>query len=157
MESKSPCIIVHGGISTVDDPWIMEKVSACVKSASRGYDALVSNQSSVDAVEDALWWLENDEFLNCGYGCAPNDQNQVQMDASIMNGTTSQCGTILGLRDVEHPISVARYVMENYRNKIFSNDLMKRMKNIPRFWMTPGNMDPVFERNEEVKSKEQEF
>ncbi|XP_011303206.1 probable isoaspartyl peptidase/L-asparaginase GA20639 [Fopius arisanus] len=152
MNSKSPCIIVHGGITHANDPWIMEKISAVVKSASRGYSSLISNQNAVDAVEDALWWLENDEFLNCGYGCSPNDQDLVEMDASMMNGTTSQSGTILCLKDVEHPISVARYVMENYSNKIFSNELMKRMKNIPRFWMPPGNMDPVSERDNEVKN-----
>lgn len=69
-----PCVIVHGGI--VADYSLnlvfVELVGACKISASLGYQKILSGGNSVDAVEAALWWLENDEFFNCGYGSVVN-------------------------------------------------------------------------------------
>lgn len=41
------------------------------------------------------------------------------MDASIMDGISFKCGSVAALSDVEHPITLAKYVMNNFPNSIF--------------------------------------
>lgn len=68
-----PCIIVHGGAGNFSDSIAIEKMTACKKAAINGYKKLISGESSVNAVEAALWWLECDEFFNSGYGSVLNE------------------------------------------------------------------------------------
>lgn len=69
---NSPCIFVHGE-SFDDDELIIEKMMSCKNAASNGYQSLLSCANSLKAVETALWWLECDEFFNCGYGSVLNE------------------------------------------------------------------------------------
>lgn len=70
---KTPCILVHGDIGNFNDALIIEKIMSCKNAASIGYQNLLSGANSVQAVEIALWWLECDEFFNCGYGSVLNN------------------------------------------------------------------------------------
>lgn len=72
-ESNVPCIIVHGGAGNFSESIVIEKMTACKKAAINGYKKLISGETSVDAVESALWWLECDEFFNSGYGSVLNE------------------------------------------------------------------------------------
>lgn len=47
-----------------------------------------------------------------GYGGMPNSEGEMELDASFMEGATLRSGAVIGLRDVEHPVDVARAVME---------------------------------------------
>lgn len=66
------CIIVHGGVGVTIDAMVVEKVRSCRRAATIGYELLQSGKSSVEAVEAALRWLEDDEYFNCGYGSVLN-------------------------------------------------------------------------------------
>lgn len=70
---NTPCILVHGDVGNFHDALIIEKMASCKNAASTGYQSLLSGASSVEAVEIALWWLECDEFFNCGYGSVLNN------------------------------------------------------------------------------------
>ncbi|XP_046817332.1 isoaspartyl peptidase/L-asparaginase-like [Vespa crabro] len=72
-DTNLPCIIVHGGVGNCEDVLVIEKMTACQKAASNGYKKLIKGGSSIEAVETALWWLECDEFFNCGYGSVLNE------------------------------------------------------------------------------------
>jgi beta-aspartyl-peptidase (threonine type) len=76
------------------------------KHFSEGLDAL-------SAVERATWFVEdNEEDNSVGKGGLPNLDGEVELDASIMDGTTRRAGAVAGLKGYRHPISVARAVME---------------------------------------------
>jgi len=70
---NAPCILVHGGIRNFDDELIIEKITSCKKAAFTGYQSLLNGANSIEAVESTLWWLECDEFFNCGYGSVLNN------------------------------------------------------------------------------------
>ncbi|XP_026674180.1 isoaspartyl peptidase/L-asparaginase-like [Ceratina calcarata] len=140
-ESNTPCIIVHGGAGNFSDNIVIEKMTACKKAAINGYKKLIRGETSVDAVEAALWWLECDEFFNCSYGSVLNEIGKVQMDASIMDGYTFKCGSVAAVSDIEHPITLAKYVMNNFPNSIFVGDGAKNLaKHADINWLSEGNM-----------------
>lgn len=49
------------------------------------------------------------------------------MDASMMDGSKFEIGSVAAVSDITHPISLAKYVMENYPNSIIVGDGAKRL------------------------------
>ncbi len=69
--------------------------------------------SAIDAVEAGIRLVEsNPDDDTVGLGGIPNLLGQVELDASIMDGRTLAAGAVAALRGYEHPISIARKVME---------------------------------------------
>jgi beta-aspartyl-peptidase (threonine type) len=104
-------IVVHGGICVEEIPDVFEPLyRACVA----GMEAL-RDREAVDAVEEAVKVLEDDPRLNAGTGAFPNLLGEVEMSASIMKDDFS-CGGVAAIKNVRHPISIARAVMERTRH-----------------------------------------
>ena len=67
----------------------------------------------VDAIEQGIWVTEADvKNASVGIGGIPNAAGAVELDACIMTGPDHNAGSVGGLQDILHPISVARMVME---------------------------------------------
>lgn len=74
--------------------------------------AMRSGGSAVDAVEKGIRIAESDaENRSVGIGGIPNADGVVQLDACIMTGER-KAGSVAALEGFEHPISVARRVLE---------------------------------------------
>jgi beta-aspartyl-peptidase (threonine type) len=70
--------------------------------------------SALDAIEAGVRPVEsNAQDDSVGLGGMPNVLGQVELDASIMDGRTLSAGAIGALQGYEHPISLARSVMEH--------------------------------------------
>ncbi|MGA2293649.1 MAG: N(4)-(beta-N-acetylglucosaminyl)-L-asparaginase [Acidimicrobiales bacterium] len=79
-----------------------------------GMDLLRQGASALDAVESTLRLCEDnldDHYI--GTGGLPNARGEVELDASIMVGSSRAFGAVGALRHFPHPISVARAVLEN--------------------------------------------
>ncbi len=73
---------------------------------------LSSKGSAVHAIEKGLNVTESDpNNTSVGYGGMPDANGIVTLDASIMDHKYN-CGSVTYLQNIEHPISVARQVME---------------------------------------------
>ncbi len=73
---------------------------------------LESGLSSLDAVEQGVMMEEADEAnQSVGKGGRPDRDGNVTLDACIMD-KDSNCGSVVYLQNIIHPISVARMVME---------------------------------------------
>ena len=69
--------------------------------------------SALDAVEAGIRVIESDPAeSSVGLGGLPNVVGEVELDASIMDGRTLAAGSVGALAGFEHPISIARRVME---------------------------------------------
>src|ERR1700712_1163451 len=78
------------------------------------WDILASGGTAIDAVEAAARLVEdNPDDHSVGYSGYPNLLGEVELDASIMDGTTLRAGAVGGLRGYRHPITVARHVMDD--------------------------------------------
>ena len=73
---------------------------------------LKNNGKSLDAVENGVRVIESDvNNQSVGIGGLPDRNGIVTLDACIMDHKYN-CGSVAFLQDIEHPISVARKVME---------------------------------------------
>jgi len=76
------------------------------------WPVLARGGSALDAIEAGARWAEGDlcnsTVGHCGY---PDRDGVLTLDASIMSGD-GRCGAVAALEDIEHPVSVARAVME---------------------------------------------
>ncbi|HWQ13397.1 MAG TPA: N(4)-(beta-N-acetylglucosaminyl)-L-asparaginase [Roseiflexaceae bacterium] len=78
-----------------------------------GWEILRAGGSALDAVEAATRVVEdNPEDHSVGYSGYPNLLGEVELDASIMDGTTLRAGAVGALKGYRHAITVARRVME---------------------------------------------
>jgi beta-aspartyl-peptidase (threonine type) len=78
-----------------------------------GMRVLARGGSALDAAEVCAKIVEADTTdTSVGRGGKPNVLGQVELDASIMDGTTHRTGAVAALVGYLHPITVARAVME---------------------------------------------
>src|SRR5262249_48911874 len=76
------------------------------------WGVLSRNGRALDAVEAGVKIPEADPQVNTvGYGGLPDRDGYVTLDACIMDGI-GDCGSVMCLEHIVHPISVARLVME---------------------------------------------
>ncbi|MFC1516069.1 isoaspartyl peptidase/L-asparaginase family protein [Thermodesulfobacteriota bacterium] len=136
-----PKIIVHGGARNRTDKEA-ERQKDVIAACEKGFEIL-QNSNAVEAVEVAVCHLEASEYLNAGVGSYLQLDGRVRMDASIMKDDLS-AGAVIGIEDVEHPISVARRVMETTRHVILSGPLATEFahsEGFPRY--NPRTRDKV--------------
>ncbi len=108
-------IAVHGGLDTSREKQYLEILQ---EAALKGYELLL--KSRVQALEAVLQVLEKSPKFNCGYGSVLNFDGIVEMDAAIMDGPSSRFAAVAAIQDVQHPISVARALMEKTSNVILA-------------------------------------
>lgn len=83
------------------------------KALPDGVRILKRGGSALDAVEACARFVEADVTdASVGRGGRPNILGQVELDASIVDGSTHRVGCVAALQGYLHPISVARAVME---------------------------------------------
>ena len=69
--------------------------------------------SAVDAVEAGIRLVEaNADDHTVGYGGYPNLVGEVEVDAGIMDGRNLAAGAVAAVQGFQHPISIARQVMD---------------------------------------------
>jgi len=107
-----PAILVHGGAAKVPPEILTLREEGCRKAALRGFEILKNGGSALDAVEEAVRVMEEDPIFNAGRGSVLTWEGQVEMDASIMDGLTLRAGAVGAVRNILHPVSLARMVME---------------------------------------------
>ena len=70
--------------------------------------------------------LEDDPVFNAGVGSCLNQEGNVEVDASLVEGTTFRAGAVGAVRTVRNPILLARAVMEGGRHVFLVADGAER-------------------------------
>lgn len=93
------------------------------KAANVGaWDVLKKGGRALDAVEAGVRIPEADPTnQSIGYGGLPDRDGKVTLDACIMDEAYN-CGSVMCLENIMHPISVARLVMEKTPHIVLSGD-----------------------------------
>jgi len=123
------------GIGATGDDSRDVPVEACLLSTHpsgmaanrRALEVLEAGGSALDAVEQGVMVVEADPHdTSVGYGGYPNRDGVVELDAAIMDGLTLDCGAVAALRDIMHPVAVARCVMERTPHALLVGDGARR-------------------------------
>lgn len=124
-ESRAWSLAIHGGAGHFGEEDLSEAqqgayTASLEEALSIGEGILSSGGSSLDAVEAVIRFLEDDSLFNAGRGAVFTAEGVQELDASIADGATRNCGAITGIRGFRHPISVARSVMDSSEHVFFS-------------------------------------
>ena len=76
-----------------------------------GWRALSKGGSAVDAVEEAVVVMEDDETFDAGRGSFLNADGKVQLDALIMEGSTLRAGGVGCVERIANPVRAARKIL----------------------------------------------
>ncbi|HVE91499.1 MAG TPA: N(4)-(beta-N-acetylglucosaminyl)-L-asparaginase [Actinomycetota bacterium] len=88
-----------------------------------GWSVLSSGGTALDAVEAACRLVEDEPSDHTvGYGGYPNVVGEVELDASIMDGSTRRAGAVGALRGYRYAITVARAVMDRLPHVLITGD-----------------------------------
>jgi L-asparaginase / beta-aspartyl-peptidase len=109
---SSPIIVVHGGAWAIPDEACPAHRAGVERAAAAGWKALERGASSLDAVEEAVAALEDDETFDAGRGAFLNRDGRVQLDALIMDGASLKAGGVGCVERLLNPVRVARVVLE---------------------------------------------
>ena len=84
-----------------------------LRATQKAVDLLRSGGDTLDAVIAGANLQEDDaEDTSVGYGGLPNEEGVVELDASVMHGSSRRAGAVASLRGIKYPSRVARLVME---------------------------------------------
>lgn len=96
----------------VNNPVVITTWAPNAKSARKAYAALEKGARALDAVEQGVMVTEADPTdQSVGYGGLPDRDGKVTLDACVMD-ETGNCGAVMAMEHIMHPVSVARLVME---------------------------------------------
>ncbi|KAH8420327.1 hypothetical protein KR009_009214 [Drosophila setifemur] len=126
-----PMLLIHGGAGDIPDSRIAGKFQGIKQALRCAWSHLNPENgghgSALDAVETAVRSMELDENFNAGYGSCLNTSGQVEMEASLMEGKDLRAGCITLLRDVMHPITVARRLLEKQKHTFLGGDAAQEL------------------------------
>ena len=87
--------------------------------ASAGWRALELGGSALDAVEESIVVMEDDETFDAGRGSFLNRDGKVQLDAFIMDGETLRGGGVGCVEHLRNPVRAARQILSNSTHVYF--------------------------------------
>lgn len=110
-------LVIHGGAGYLSPENTSENELTIVKNGlqralNAGEVVLRAGGSALDAVEASIRLLEDHPAFNAGRGAVINADGNIELDASIMDGSNTMAGAIAGVHTIKNPITAARKVME---------------------------------------------
>ncbi len=84
-----------------------------IRAVDKAMEMMRDGIDPLDAVIAGVNIVEEDpDDMSVGYGGIPNENMEVELDASVMHGPTHNAGAVAGLKHIKTPSKVAKLVME---------------------------------------------
>lgn len=109
---SDPVLVVHGGAWAIPDELVEAHLDGIEAALAAGWRALTAGASAVEAVEQAVVVMEDDQAFDAGRGSFLNSDGRVQLDALMMCGATLRAGGVGCVERIRNPIRAARKVLE---------------------------------------------
>src|SRR6267154_862525 len=98
-----------------------------VNALGRGMEILRKGGDTLDAVVAAVTIVEDDpNDDSVGYGGLPNEEGEVELDASVMHGPTRRAGSVASVRRIANVSRLAKTVMERTNHTMIVGDGARR-------------------------------
>src|SRR5579872_2973180 len=106
-----PVLVVHGGAWAMPDDMVEAHLRGVNNALAAGWAVLERGGTALDAFEEAVVIMEDDETFDAGRGSFLNREGKVQLDALIMDGGTLRAGGVGCVEHIANPIRAARKVL----------------------------------------------
>lgn len=84
-----------------------------LRATEKAMQMLRAGADTLDAVIAGVNIVEDDpKDMSVGYGGLPNEEGDVELDASVMHGPTRRAGAVAAIKHIKNPSKVAKLVME---------------------------------------------
>jgi beta-aspartyl-peptidase (threonine type) len=109
--ANDPVLVVHGGAWAMPDDMVEAHIHGVRNALAAGWSVLGRGGAALDAIEEAVVVMEDDETFDAGRGSFLNRDGRVQMDALIMDGATLRAGGVGCVERVRNPVRAARKIL----------------------------------------------
>jgi len=93
----------------------------------KGMDILKKGGDTLDAAVAVVTVVEDDpNDDSVGYGGLPNEEGEVELDASVMHGPTHRAGSVASVRRIKNVARLAKTVMEKTNHVMIVGDGARR-------------------------------
>lgn len=107
-------LVAHGGAKDILPDEEQANRQGLAQAVDAGRLILEQGGSALDAVETVVKLLEDNPTYNAGfYGSVVNEDGNIELTASIMDGKALNIGAVAGLTQVKNPVSAARALLED--------------------------------------------
>jgi L-asparaginase / beta-aspartyl-peptidase len=147
-------IVIHGGAGyeeAMEDSIKEDYLNSIANALNIGKQILEKGGTSLDAVESAVKYLENDPKFNAGKGATYTSAGTHELDASIMYGKDLSNGAVTLIKSVKNPISLARLVMEKSSHVLLGGEGAEEFAKQMKVEMVPNNYFDAIARSEKDK------
>lgn len=132
---QRPSVAIHGGagnLSRYQGTGRIEEAHAFINDLIDSlHKDLMQGAAAVDVVTTATVALENAGMFHAGKGSGLTNKGNAELDASIMDGSNLEAGSVTLLQFTKNPILLARHIMEQTPHVLFggfeANDLSKKI------------------------------
>ncbi|HXT27124.1 MAG TPA: N(4)-(beta-N-acetylglucosaminyl)-L-asparaginase [Candidatus Eisenbacteria bacterium] len=98
-----------------------------VHALEKGMDILRNGGDTLEAAVAAVTVVEDDpNDDSVGYGGLPNEEGEVELDASVMHGPTRRAGSVASVRRIKNVARLAKTVMERTNHTMIVGDGARR-------------------------------
>ena len=104
-------LLVHGGAWAIPDDMVEAHLHGVRNALAAGWRVLSRGGLALDAVEEAVVLMEDDETFDAGRGSFLNRDGKVQLDALIMDGATLRAGGVGCVEHLRNPVRAARKIL----------------------------------------------
>src|SRR6202167_2558857 len=107
----NPVLLVHGGAWAMPDDMVEPHLRGVNNALTAGWRVLERGGPALDAIEEAIVVMEDDETFDAGRGSFLNREGKVQLDALIMEGATLRAGGVGCVEHLRNPVRAARKIL----------------------------------------------
>jgi L-asparaginase / beta-aspartyl-peptidase len=108
------------------DDMVEAHINGVRNALAAGWRVLERGGGALDAVEEAVVIMEDDETFDAGRGSFLNRDGKVQMDALIMDGATLRAGGVGCVERVRNPVRAARKILSESPHVYFVGEGAER-------------------------------
>ena len=94
-----------------------------LRATAKAMEMIRAGADTLDAVVAGVNIVEDDpKDMSVGYGGLPNEEGDVELDASVMHGPTKRAGAVASIRYIKNPSKVAKLVLERTDHLLLVGD-----------------------------------
>src|ERR1700692_2666874 len=123
---NNPVLVVHGGAWAMPDDMVEAHINGVRNALAAGWRVLGRGGAALDAVEESVVIMEDDETFDAGRGSFLNREGKVQLDALIMDGATLRAGGVGCVEHLRNPVRAARKILSESPHDYFVGEGAER-------------------------------